>query len=232
MSPSVTPHERFKEIYWIEGVGEDKQLATKSLAKGVDVYGEKRYQIKGEEYRAWSYYRSKLAAAIIKGINEIFIEPGARVLYLGAASGTTVSHVSDIVGVEGIVYGVDFSPKVVLQLIKNVSEPRPNVAAILDDARDPASYKYLVGEVDVIYCDIAQPEQARIVIDNAREMLKPNGGVLVAIKARSVDSVEEPEKVYGREVAVLREAGFKINEIINLEPYEKDHVMVSARFRG
>ena len=30
-------------------------------------------------------------------------------LYLGAASGTTVSHVSDVVGPEGMVYAVEFS---------------------------------------------------------------------------------------------------------------------------
>lgn len=232
MSPSVVEHERFRGVYWIEGAGEERQLATRSLVRGIDVYGEKRYQIGKDEYRAWSYYRSKLAASIIRGINEIFIKPGTRVLYLGAATGTTVSHVSDIIGEEGIVYSVDFSPKVMLQFIKNVAEPRPNVVALLEDARDPASYKYLVGEVDVIYCDVAQPEQAKIVIDNAREMLKTGGAVLVAIKARSVDSVEEPEKVYGREVAVLRDSGFQINEIVNLEPYEKDHVMVSATYRG
>lgn len=50
------------------------------------------------EYRAWNPFRSKLAAAILGGIDQIHIKPGAKVLYLGAASGTTVSHVSDIVG--------------------------------------------------------------------------------------------------------------------------------------
>ena len=228
---TVREHERFKNVYWLDAGGETF-LATKNLAKGVDVYGEKRYQIGSEEYRTWSYYRSKLAAAIIKGVNEIFIKPGSTVLYLGAATGTTVSHVSDIIGMDGFLYAVDFSPKVMVQFMRNVADHRPNVAAILEDARSPSAYKHIVGEVDVIYCDVAQPEQAKLVADNARAMLRVNGGALVAIKARSVDSVEEPEKVYGREVKVLQENGFQVLETVNLEPYERDHVMVVARFRG
>ena len=50
------------------------------------------------EYRVWNPFRSKLAAAILGGVDKIHMKPGAKVLYLGAASGTTVSHVSDIVG--------------------------------------------------------------------------------------------------------------------------------------
>ena len=50
------------------------------------------------EYRAWNPFRSKLAAAIVGGIEHIHMKPGSKVLYLGAASGTTVSHVSDLVG--------------------------------------------------------------------------------------------------------------------------------------
>ena len=50
------------------------------------------------EYRVWNPFRSKLAAAILGGVDKIHIKPGSKVLYLGAASGTTVSHVADIVG--------------------------------------------------------------------------------------------------------------------------------------
>ena len=50
-----------------------------------------------------------LAAAVIAGVDNIHIKPGAKVLYLGAASGTSVSHVSDIVGPQGAVYAVEFS---------------------------------------------------------------------------------------------------------------------------
>ncbi|MDJ0269670.1 MAG: fibrillarin-like rRNA/tRNA 2'-O-methyltransferase [Aigarchaeota archaeon] len=231
MTVQVREHEKFRAVYWVESGGET-HLATKNLARGYSVYGEKLIEAGGEEYRLWSYYRSKLAAAIVRGISEIFIKPGSRVLYLGAATGTTASHVSDIIGSEGFLYGVDFSPRVMMQFLQNVAERRTNVAAIVGDARNPSSYKYLVGGVDVIYCDVAQPEQAKIVADNAREMLNEGGGVLVAIKARSIDSVEEPDRIFRRETEILAESGFKVLETISLEPYERDHVMVAARFRG
>uniref|UniRef100_A0ACB8FRJ0 Uncharacterized protein n=1 Tax=Sphaerodactylus townsendi TaxID=933632 RepID=A0ACB8FRJ0_9SAUR len=96
---TVEPHRH-------EGVficrGKEDALVTRNLVPGESVYGEKRISVEdGEvkvEYRAWNPFRSKLAAAILGGIDQIHIKPGAKVLYLGAASGTTVSHVSDIVG--------------------------------------------------------------------------------------------------------------------------------------
>jgi len=87
---------------------------TRSFVPGESVYNEKRVSVTDKdnnkiEYRVWNPYRSKLAATIIGGVEDIYIKPGSKVLYLGAASGTTVSHVSDIVGKEGIVYAVEFS---------------------------------------------------------------------------------------------------------------------------
>ena len=82
------------------------------------MYGEKRIssEIPGVdgatqkiEYRIWNPFRSKLAASILSGVDNIHIKPGLKVLYLGAASGTSVSHVSDIVGPEGTVFAVEFS---------------------------------------------------------------------------------------------------------------------------
>ncbi|TRZ06205.1 hypothetical protein HGM15179_020902 [Zosterops borbonicus] len=82
--------------------GREDALVTRNLVPGESVYGEKRISVEdgdtSVEYRAWNPFRSKLAAAILGGIDQIHIRPGAKVLYLGAASGTTVSHVSDIVG--------------------------------------------------------------------------------------------------------------------------------------
>uniref|UniRef100_A0A0D9XMK6 Fibrillarin n=1 Tax=Leersia perrieri TaxID=77586 RepID=A0A0D9XMK6_9ORYZ len=83
-------------------------LCTKNMVPGESVYGEKRISVQNEdgtkvEYRVWNPFRSKLAAAVLGGVDNIWIAPGTRVLYLGAASGTTVSHVSDIVGPARIV---------------------------------------------------------------------------------------------------------------------------------
>ena len=52
-------------------------------------------------------------------------------LYLGAASGTTVSHVADIVGPEGMVYAVEFSHRSGRDLI-NVAKKRMNVVPIIE----------------------------------------------------------------------------------------------------
>ena len=228
MSFKVKPHERFEGVFWISD-GE-RFLATRNLARGIQVYGEKLFRIEGEEYRAWIPYRSKLAAAILRGIREIFVKPGARVLYLGTATGTTASHVSDIIGAKGMLYGVDFAPRVMIQFKKNVADKRSNVVAIYADARKPGAYAGIVGEVDVIYCDVAQPEQAKILVDNARLMLKKGGHGMIAVKARSIDSVEEPEVVYRRETEVLEKSGFKLLETVNLEPYERDHVILVVEY--
>merc|ERR1712025_561322 len=120
-----------------------------------------------KEYRAWSPFRSKLAAAILGGVENIWMKPGSKVLYLGAASGTTVSHASDIVGPDGLVFAVEFSPRSGRDLI-NVAQKRTNIVPIIEDARHPLKYRMLVPMVDVIFADVAQPDQTRIVSINAQ----------------------------------------------------------------
>jgi rRNA 2'-O-methyltransferase fibrillarin len=130
---------------------------------GESVYNEKRIQVKDRnsedkiEYRVWNPYRSKIAAAVIGGVSDIYIKPGSKVLYLGAASGTTVSHVSDIIGPSGIVYAVEFSARSGRDLV-NMSKKRTNVVPIVGDARKPWEYRILVGMVDVVFADVAQPD--------------------------------------------------------------------------
>ncbi|HDM45164.1 MAG TPA: fibrillarin-like rRNA/tRNA 2'-O-methyltransferase, partial [Candidatus Bathyarchaeota archaeon] len=141
---------------------------------------------------------------------------------------TTVSHVSDVVGNRGVVYCVEFSARPMRELIQNVASHRSNVVPILEDARLPSRYSHLVGEVDVIYCDVAQPEQAKILADNADLFLKSGGHTLLAVKSRSIDVTKKPKEVYKMEVKVLEKRGFKVKEIVDLEPYEKDHVLVLA----
>lgn len=228
----VEPHEVAENVYWVwDGV--KRYLCTKNLDRGFSVYGEQLFRSEGDEYREWVPYRSKLAAALIKGMRAVPIRPGTRTLYLGAASGTTVSHVSDIVGAGGMVYAVEYSPRVLSQFIERVAKRRRNVVPIFGDARLPERYAFLVGTVDVIYCDVAQPDQARIVVDNARLFFRRRGGrVLVAIKARSIDSTEDPERVFRREIGIMEEGGLTVEQRIELEPYELDHVLVAARFTG
>ena len=232
MNAEVSPHSTFRGIYRLVMEDGSERIATLNLSPGRAVYGERLIRTDGEEYRVWDPFRSKLAAAILKGLRTLPIGEGDRVLYLGAASGTTASHVSDIVGEKGIVYCVEFSPRSIRDLIDNVCRFRANMAPILADARFPSRYASLVGMVDAIYCDIAQPEQAKILADNARAFLKRGGWIMLAVKARSIDVTKEPSEVYRREISVLRREGFEISEVIDLEPYEKDHVMVTAKYKA
>eukprot|EP00118_Oscarella_pearsei_P018203 m.185424 g.185424 ORF g.185424 m.185424 type:complete len:222 (+) comp39336_c0_seq31:39-704(+) len=135
---AVVPH-RHEGVFIAKG--REDALVTRNLVPGESVYGEKRINIDGDdgekvEYRVWNPFRSKLAAAIVGGIDKIHIRPGSRVLYLGAASGTTVSHVADIVGPEGLVYAVEFSHRSGRDLI-NVAKKRTNVIPIIEDACRP-----------------------------------------------------------------------------------------------
>ncbi len=180
------------------------------------------------EYRLWDAYRSKLAAAVLRGISEVAIAEGRDVLYLGAASGTTASHVSDIVGEDGSVFCVEFAQRTMRELIENVCSFRPNMSPILADARHPSTYRSLVSPVDVIYCDVAQPEQARILADNADLFLKERGSVMIALKSRSVDVTMSPASVFSQEKSILVQRRFRIIDTVRLEPYEKDHAMILA----
>jgi fibrillarin-like pre-rRNA processing protein len=117
-------------------------------------------------------------------------------------------------------------------LIEKVTRHRGNVSPILGDARRPGSYAMLVPKVDVIYADVAQPDQAEIVVGNAELFLKPGGWAMMAVKSRSIDVALPPERVYAGEIEVLERKGFEIAEALRLDPYEKDHAMVVARFLG
>jgi len=220
--------------------GKEDMLATRSMAPGVAVYGEKRITVdspapvveNGEtaaatkvEYRVWNPFRSKIAAGILGGLQDIYMKPGSKVLYLGAASGTSVSHVADIVGPTGTVYAVEFSHRSGRDLI-NMATHRTNVIPIVEDARHPLKYRMLVGMVDCIFADVAQPDQARIVGLNAGLFLKVGGGIVISIKANCIDSTAAPEAVFAQEVAKLREMGIKPKEQLTLEPFERDHAMV------
>jgi len=221
--------DRYEGVFWITLEDGSKRLATKNLAPQVNVYGEALVSDGENEYRTWDAYRSKLAAAILKNISVLPLKNGSIVLYLGSASGTTASHVSDIIGNEGRVYCVEFAQRSMRELIDALCKYRTNVYPILSDARMPEKYKSLVSRVDLIYCDVAQQQQGRILADNAETFLKPDGWLMIAIKSRSIDVTMEPSDVFKQEVRVLEQRNFKIVQTVRLEPYEQDHAMVLAK---
>jgi len=229
----IEPHRH--EGVFVAKAKEDA-LVTKNLVPGESVYGEKRISVENEdgtktEYRVWNPFRSKLAAAILGGVDNIWIKPGAHVLYLGAASGTTVSHVSDLVGPSGIVYAVEFSHRSGRDLV-NMAKKRTNVIPIIEDARHPMKYRMLVGMVDVIFADVAQPDQARIVAINAHNFLKNGGHFVISIKANCIDSTVPAEAVFASEVKKLQKEQFKPAEQVTLEPFERDHACVVGSYRA
>lgn len=200
--------------------------ATTSLVPGSQVYEERLVSHEGRELRVWDPFRSKFSAAILKGCTTIPFKRDSRVLYLGAASGTTVSHISDIVE-NGVVYAVEFAPRSMRDLFR-VAERRRNIVPILADARSPARYADIVGGVDVVYQDVAQPDQADIAVANARAFM-PEGILVLMIKARSVDVSQSPSRVFADQMATLKAAGLAIVEMRHLGPFEKDHAAVVAR---
>ncbi|CAO3567988.1 unnamed protein product [Mortierella alpina] len=228
---TVEPH-RHEGIFVAHG--KEDYLLTKNLVPGESVYGEKRISIEGVdgakiEYRVWNPFRSKIAAGVLGGVDNIHIAPGKKVLYLGAANGTTVSHVADIVGPEGLVYAVEFSHRSGRDLI-NMAKKRTNVIPIIEDARHPHKYRMLVGMVDVIFADVAQPDQSRIVGINAHHFLKNNGHIVISIKANCIDSTVDAATVFAGEIPKLQEQHIKPQEQLTLEPFERDHALVVGKY--
>lgn len=187
----VEPHQRLEGVFISRG--KEDALVTKNLVPGDSVYGEKRISVDDGagkiEYRVWNPFRSKLGAAILGGVENTYMKPGSKVLYLGAASGTTVSHVSDIVGPEGRVYAVEFSHRSGRDLL-GVAQKRSNIVPIIEDARHPQKYRMVMSMVDCIFADVAQPDQARIVALNAHNYLKVGGHVVISIKVRIVNELK------------------------------------------
>jgi fibrillarin-like pre-rRNA processing protein len=217
----------FNNVYKVSDVSTE-QLITKNLIPGINVKNEKPLTISNEEFRIWDPFHSKLAAMILKGLS-LPVRKDSTFLYLGAANGTTVSHVSDMVE-NGMVYAVEFSPRAMKDLIR-VSIPRKNIVPILADALDPGSYQNKVSEVDFLYQDIAQREQARIAIMNAELFLKKNGILVLIIKAKSIDSVKKTKEVFETEIKKI-EGVFKLRQLFDLEPFHRDHMAVVAQKLG
>lgn len=197
------------------------RLYTKNLTPGKAVYGENLIMQDDVEYREWDARRSKLAAAILKGIREYGVKERDVVLYLGAATGTTASHISDIVGKNGFVFALDFAPKVVRELVY-VCEQRQNIAPLLEDANHPENYMSKITKADIVYQDIAQRNQVEIFLKNTDMFLKSGGYGLVAIKSRSIDVVKRPDKIF-EDVKEQLKKRLRIIDYRTLNPFQIDH---------
>jgi len=219
----------FKKFNGIFSIG--NKLATKNLIPGKRVYGEELVKENNVEYRIWDFFRSKPAAAMKKGLKEFPLKKGDKILYLGIASGTTASHFSDIIGEEGIVYGIDIAERVLKDLMR-VAEARGNIVPILSDARIPEKYaNNILEKVDVVYADVADPEEVELFIRNCKMFLKENGYGMIAIKSQSIDVTKDPKVIYEESKKKLEKEGFKILDFVTLDPYDKAHGFFVVRIK-
>lgn len=198
------------------------KLYTKNLTPGKTVYGEKLITIAGHEYRSWNPYRSKLAATILKSHLHPSITSRSRILYLGAANGTTVSHLSDLV-YDGIIYALDISPRAMQDLL-SVSTQRDNIIPLLADAKRPDDYRTPIEDIDLVYQDIAQRDQVDIFRKNLTAFLCTQG--ILMVKARSIDVSQPPKKIFSMvQKQITKDIG-GIATAVPLDPFEKDHLAI------
>lgn len=202
-----------------------RDFFTRSAGGGKDVYGEVlRKTPDGTAWRRWDPQRSKVAAALHRGG---LTEPWERLLgsgpllYLGAASGTTVSHLADLLDPQAV-FAVEFAERSFRELIENL-KPWQNLYPLLEDASHPERYQAMVGTAGSIVQDVAQPEQVAILTENAKRLLRRDSPLLLFLKARSVDSSAEPAAIFRAARREVEEAGFAVTDERALEPYDLDH---------
>ncbi len=219
-------HKTFDGVFLV-----GDKFATVNMIPGAKVYGEQLVKFGNKEYRIWDVYRSKPAAAMKKRLKRFPLKKGMSVLYLGAASGTTVSHFSDIVGKEGIIYAVDIAQRVLRDLIPH-AEKRGNIVPILADARKPETYENtIIGKVELIFEDVASKDQIPILARNSEKFLETGGYAMIAIKSQSIDVTKDPKKIYKKCLDELKKY-FEIIDKVELDPYEKMHLFVVLRYKG
>ena len=223
---SVLTEGRHKGTYLVRSDGR-MNLATENLVPGNTVYNERLVVKKGIEYRTWDPFRSKLAASIKNGLETFPFKRGSSVLYLGVSSGTTASHISDIVGVKGMMFCVEHASRVARDFLDRVASYRKNIVPVLQDARRPREYSAVYGKVDIVYADIAQPDQTQIVLENCQMYLKDGGVMFLVIKTRSIDVIKTPRQVINEEKEKISRS-MDVLELIDLLPYDKDHAMIVA----
>ncbi|MGI0132939.1 MAG: fibrillarin-like rRNA/tRNA 2'-O-methyltransferase [Thermoplasmata archaeon] len=213
----------------VEGVYRlGRDLYTVNANPGHRVYGEDLHREGGREYRRWDPFRSKLAAFLLKSTTELgWLAAGRAVLYLGGAHGTTVSHLSDLLP-DSRIFVVEKSPVSFAPLLA-LAKSRRNLLPLLVDAQLPERYAADVGEVDVLYQDVAQRAQTEIFHENARACLAPDGTGLLMLKVRSITQARSARQVLGESRTRLARDGWRILEEVDLAPFSRDHVALVLR---
>lgn len=214
-------------IFWIR-VGDKKKPATINLYNENKIYNEKLVKKNSIEYKIWEPYRSKLAAAIMNGLEILPITRKSKVLCLGSFTGTTTNHISDIVGTDGLVFCVAHSNKGTQNIVYEVKN-RSNTNLIIHDLRNPSKYPAISEKVNVVYVDIEQPDQTEIAILNCKTHLKTGGYLILIIKTKNKDDTKQSNEIIKGKVKKLS-VFFDILQEVNLENYDREHSIVIAKF--
>jgi len=216
-----------KPAPWERVYREGRDLYTVNRNPGTKVYGEALSTVDGVEYRAWDPFRSKLAAFLLKGAPaDVLGRPPRTVLYLGAAHGTTVSHLSDL-WPEATLFAIEKSPTSFARLLA-LARQRPGLVPILADAQLPERYQADVGAVELLYQDIAQRNQAGIFVENARACLSPRGRGILMLKVRSVTQQRPTATVVREARSALSAARLAVAYETALTPFSREHTALAV----
>lgn len=208
---------------WPNVLRDGRSVYTRNADVGHRVYGEEVKLVDGVEYRNWDPWRSKLAALLIRDPSFPSLPDSVEsILYLGAAHGTTVSHVADIFP-RATIFAVEKSPVAFGQLLA-LARRRTNLLPILADAQLPERYAADVGRVDFLYQDIAQRAQTTILLENAATCLNIRGYLALMLKVRSVTQTRAPRLIAQTAQRELTEAGYRVVRSADLSPFARDHV--------
>ncbi len=212
---------------WSRRRGERTELWTEAVGAPPPVYAERWTSWSGRALRTFEPARSKLSAALARGWSGPIPAPEEAWLYLGAASGTTASHVADLVGPAGRVYAVERSLRPFARLL-HLAQRWPNLLPILGDAREPERYADRVPLVDGVYADVAQPDQVALLLANVELFLRDRTGrVVLALKTSSIQrGVPAPAHLRAAEEALGRQ--LTLAESVRLDPFHRSHYLVGG----
>ena len=217
-------------IFWIT-VKNKKKLATLNNASINEVYNEKLIKINGKQYNLWNPYTSKLAAAIVNGMEIFPILKKTKVLYLNGAIEKTLSHISDIIGVNGKIFILRDINENSKKFLDNVMNDRTNVFTITRDNGDPAKFSSKTEMVNVVYVDITQHNETEVAIQNCKRYLTDGGFLMLVVPTKKIDFVNNPNGQNLEEIQKLQ-SSFEIIQQINLTDFFKEHSMIIAKFLG
>ena len=217
-------------IFWVT-VRNEKKLATLSNLSTNQDYEENLVEMNGKQYSIWNPYTSKLAAAIINGLEIFPILKKTKILYVDPATEKTVKHISDIVGINGKIFVVRDVMKNSKNFLEQIVKNRSNIFTIIPDKTNPARLTGMTEMVDVIYIDIAEHNQTEIAIQNCKNHLRIGGFLMLIVPTKNIDFTNNPSKKNQEERKKLQ-TSFDIIQEINLTDFFKEYSMVIAKYLG